>query len=87
MDEEFRKYLTIGDYFKTFIIFLPMFMLISFLLTMFIGRYDNVVMLLALLMTSFILYLRLLYVSTIRKKEKKMVWEAKVAFENENKDK
>ena len=86
MDEEFKKYLTIGDYFKTLIIFLPTFILVSVLLGLFAGTMNGVIMIVALLMTICILYLRLLYVSSIRKKENKMMWEAKVAFEAKNKN-
>ncbi len=86
MDNEYKHYLTASDYVRTIILFFPVFILLVVVWTLVLGEVDNIVVLFALLQTPFVLYFRLIYIASIRKKQNKMIWKAKESSDNEKDD-
>lgn len=78
-----KKYLTVKDYIVSILLFLPTFILMSaILISLWGGNEGNVSEIFALMITPFILYLRLKYIAHIRERHYQMVWQAKQDFEN-----
>lgn len=79
------KYLTIGDYIRSVIAFIPVFLLSAMIITVFTaGVVNEFTLILTFIFALIIIYLRLKLIISVRKKRYRMIWEAQKDYEQEN---